>query len=157
MPLFIGLIFSVLVAALWLVWSVIMLAAAAVFFAWPIVFLIVAALLWRGPLRLWQRTMSATSGASSAVPRSSSEPEAAEAGGRNSAFEEYREATLRRLDEEASRFSEFLDRMRGSRDKQEFDAYMAERRARTVRDTFGDAVRQPVREPRTISSVPAIR
>lgn len=145
MPLFIGLIFSVLVAALWLVWSLIVLAAAAVFFAWPIVFLIVAALLWRGPMRLWQRTMRASSGAAPAR-----EPQAADAGVRNSAFEEYREATLRRLDEEAARFREFLDRMRGSRDKQEFDAYMAERRARPVGN--------PVRDPRAISgSVPAIR
>ena len=45
----------------------------------------------------------------------------------NSAFDEYREQTLRRLEEEADEFQSFLDRLREARDKAEFDQFMAER------------------------------
>ncbi len=48
----------------------------------------------------------------------------------NRAFDEYREETLRRLEEEQREFREFLDRLRKAKDKQEFDQFMAERRAR---------------------------
>jgi biopolymer transport protein ExbB/TolQ len=138
MPLFIGLIFSVLVALLWLVWSLLVLFAAAVFFIWPLALLLVGVLVWRAQVRLWSRTMVAPG----ATPSRESATASAEPP-RNSAFDEYREATLRRLDEEASKFREFLERMRRSRDKQEFDRYMAERRARPSRAVAG--------------SVPAIR
>jgi hypothetical protein len=45
----------------------------------------------------------------------------------NRAFDEYREATLRRLEEEASEFQAFLQRLRHAKDKAEFDQFMAER------------------------------
>lgn len=48
----------------------------------------------------------------------------------NAAFDEYRDATLQRLEEEAREFKEFLDRLRQAKDKQEFDQFMAERRSR---------------------------
>jgi len=48
----------------------------------------------------------------------------------NHAFDEYRTETLRRLEEEQREFREFLDRLRFAKDKTEFDAFMAERRAR---------------------------
>jgi hypothetical protein len=46
----------------------------------------------------------------------------------NRAFDEYREETLRRLEEEQKEFREFLDRLRHARDKAEFDQFMADRR-----------------------------
>ena len=46
----------------------------------------------------------------------------------NRAFDEYREATLRRLEEEEREFREFLDRLRLAKDKAEFDQFLAERR-----------------------------
>jgi hypothetical protein len=46
----------------------------------------------------------------------------------NRAFDEYREETLRRLEEEQREFKSFLDRLRMARDKSEFDQFMAERR-----------------------------
>jgi hypothetical protein len=46
----------------------------------------------------------------------------------NRAFDEYREETLRRLEEEASEFQAFLERLRKAKDKAEFDHFMAERR-----------------------------
>jgi hypothetical protein len=47
----------------------------------------------------------------------------------NSAFEEYREATLKRLQEEEAEFHAFMERLRKARDKEEFDRFMAERNA----------------------------
>jgi hypothetical protein len=48
----------------------------------------------------------------------------------NSAFDEYRQETLKRLEEEQREFKEFLDRLRFAKDKTEFDQFMAERRNR---------------------------
>lgn len=48
----------------------------------------------------------------------------------NVAFDEYREETMRRLEEEQKEFRDFLDRLRAAKDKSEFDAFMAERRNR---------------------------
>ncbi len=48
----------------------------------------------------------------------------------NHAFDEYREETLRRLEDEQREFREFLDRLRFAKDKTEFDQFMAERRNR---------------------------
>lgn len=47
----------------------------------------------------------------------------------NRAFDEYREETLRRLEEEAKEFHAFLQRLRHAKDKAEFDQFMAERRS----------------------------
>jgi Protein of unknown function (DUF2852) len=46
----------------------------------------------------------------------------------NSAFDEYRAETLRRLEDEQQEFLDFLDRLRQAKDKAEFDQFMADRR-----------------------------
>jgi hypothetical protein len=48
----------------------------------------------------------------------------------NKAFDDYREATLKRLEEEETEFRTFLDKLRHAKDKVEFDQFMAERRDR---------------------------
>lgn len=48
----------------------------------------------------------------------------------NRAFDEYRDETLKRLEEEAEEFQSFLDRLRMAKDKSEFEQFMAERRNR---------------------------
>jgi hypothetical protein len=48
----------------------------------------------------------------------------------NRAFDEYREDTLRRLEDEQKDFKSFLDRLRQAKDKAEFDQFMADRRSR---------------------------
>lgn len=48
----------------------------------------------------------------------------------NRAFDEYRMETLRRLEEEQKEFREFLERLRQAKDKEEFDAFMAQHRPR---------------------------
>lgn len=52
----------------------------------------------------------------------------------NSAFDSYKSETLRRLEEEQDNFEAFLQRLRESKDKSEFDQFMDER-ARKARDT----------------------
>ena len=46
----------------------------------------------------------------------------------NRVFDEYRDETLRRLEEEQREFKAFLDRLRHAKDKAEFDQFMAEHR-----------------------------
>jgi hypothetical protein len=48
----------------------------------------------------------------------------------NHAFDEYREETLRRLEDEQREFRDYLDRLRHAKDKAEFDAFLADRRRR---------------------------
>ena len=55
----------------------------------------------------------------------------------NSAFDAYKEETLRRLEEEQDAFEAFLQRLRDAKDKAEFDAFM-EDRARAAKTTNGD-------------------
>jgi hypothetical protein len=48
----------------------------------------------------------------------------------NRAFDEYRDETLRRLEEEQKEFRDFLDKLRHAKDKAEFDQFMSDRRTR---------------------------
>jgi hypothetical protein len=48
----------------------------------------------------------------------------------NRAFDEYREATLKRLEDEQREFREFLERLRLAKDRAEFDQFMADRKNR---------------------------
>ena len=45
----------------------------------------------------------------------------------NAAFDEYRDETLKRLEDEQKEFWGFLDRLRRAKDKAEFDQFVAER------------------------------
>jgi hypothetical protein len=46
----------------------------------------------------------------------------------NSAFDAYREETLRRLEEERDAFVKFLEELRSAKDRAEFDQFIASRR-----------------------------
>ncbi len=50
----------------------------------------------------------------------------------NHAFDEYREETIRRLEDEQDEFHTFLERLRQAKDKAEFDEFMDEQRRKTV-------------------------
>lgn len=50
----------------------------------------------------------------------------------NAAFDQYREETLQRLEEEQTAFESFLKRLREAKDKAEFDQFMADRRKATT-------------------------
>jgi hypothetical protein len=48
----------------------------------------------------------------------------------NRAFDEYRDETLKRLEEEQREFREFLERLRLAKDRSEFDQFMTDRKSR---------------------------
>jgi hypothetical protein len=99
------------------VWLILAVVWAVTLLFWPVVLLLGGLALWRSQLRRWQRT---TAGVAASAPV------------RNGAFEAYRQETLDRLDEEQGRFREFLERLRKSKDKVEFDQFMAVRRGRPL-------------------------
>ena len=65
----------------------------------------------------------------------------------NSAFDEYREETLRRLEDEQKEFFEFLERLRHAKDKAEFDQFMAERKRRPSGPDAPNAPEGPAPQP----------
>ena len=82
-------------------------------FFWPIGLLILGYMLWSGRMgcsrkkSAWRKVRRNTG---------------------NTAFDEYREETLRRLEDEQTAFEGFLGRLRAAKAKAEFDQFMAERR-----------------------------
>lgn len=50
----------------------------------------------------------------------------------NSAFDTYKEETLRRLQEEQDAFEAFIGRLRDAKDKAEFDEFMKERQRKST-------------------------
>ena len=53
-------------------------------------------------------------------------------GSGNRAFDDYREETLKRLEDEQREFKDFLARLRFAKDRAEFDQFMGERRPRPL-------------------------
>lgn len=100
---------------------------------WPIGLAILFYMMWSGRMgcsakREWGRWYGAHS-----TPRwggnwRQSRGRTASSG--NHAFDEYRQETLRRLEEEQGEFLDFLERLRHAKDKAEFDQFMADRKDR---------------------------
>ena len=102
---------------------------------WPLGLVILAFLIGSGRMACgrnghWERKMlrmqdkmdrmRSSFGGSAWGPRSSG----------NHAFDEYRSATIKRLEDEQREFQEFLERLRFAKDKAEFDQFMTDRRNR---------------------------
>lgn len=95
-------------------WIALMVVAFIVF--WPVGLALLAYLIWskrmfchsRGPrARFRHRAMNKTG---------------------NTAFDSYREETMKRLEEERDAFVGFLDQLRAAKDRAEFDQFMSSRR-----------------------------
>ncbi len=95
---------------------ILILALILIWLAWPLGLAFVGLLLLYANKKAWKRRRRADR-----IP-----PRAASTG--STAFDEYREEALRRLEEERGKFADFLERLRKSRDKEAFDRFMAERR-----------------------------
>jgi hypothetical protein len=107
-------------------------------FFWPLGLAILAYLLWSGRMGCWRRASGRgwhdhRDRLSGAAGRWCGGMGRAASSG-NSAFDDYRTETLRRLEEEEREFRAFLERLRRARDKAEFDQFLAERRS-----AFGQA------------------
>lgn len=105
-------------------WLLVMVLGFIVF--WPIGLAILAYLIWSGRMGCWKRNGARRErfGGESWWPSRKAEPQSSG----NSAFDEYRSETLRRLEEEQQEFRDFLERLRLAKDKAEFDQFMADRR-----------------------------
>lgn len=119
MPLLIlGLVFFTL---LWMVWALLWL-------FWPVTLLVAGAVLWRGHMRRWERLNAQGDAAS---------PRTVYASSGNTAFDDYRAERLSELDEDRGKFGEFLERLRKSKDREEFDRFIADRRSRRIEGPGG--------------------
>jgi len=119
-------------------WIAVMVAGFILF--WPIGLAILAYLLWSGrvgcgrhggDMSRWQQRMADKWDGK--MERWGREMRGFHSSG-NHVFDDYREETLRRLEEEQREFREFLARLRKAKDKEEFDQFMAERRSRPTTD-----------------------
>ncbi len=97
---------------------------------WPIGLALLVYLIWSGrmgcakhggPGRWWHTESSKKS-----RRKGNGRPASRSSG--NLAFDEYREETLRRLEDEQEQFSAFLDNLRMAKDKAEFDQFMKQRK-----------------------------
>ena len=92
---------------------------------WPLGLAILAYMIWSGRMGFWRHC-----GPGRWYYTAPNESRAKRQNGTSSgnhAFDEYREETLRRLEEEQEAFKAFLERLRQAKDKAEFDQFMAER------------------------------
>jgi hypothetical protein len=102
---------------------------------WPLGLALLAFLIWSGRMGCWRhadrwhdrmhRKMERLQEKMGRAPGRWYGPQGSSG---NVAFDEYREETLRRLEEEQQEFRSFLDRLRHAKDKAEFDQFMADRR-----------------------------
>jgi Protein of unknown function (DUF2852) len=118
-------------------------------FWWPIGLMLLLMMKWSGQMGCWGRRnnqawANGNGGGNGCGPfqgwapwkswsgqqQQTAQPQTATSG--NHAFDEYRAATLSRLEEEQKEFGSFLERLRFAKDKAEFDQFMAERRDRPV-------------------------
>ena len=115
-------------------WIAVMVAGFILF--WPIGLAILAYLLWSGrmgcgrhggDMSRWQQRMADKW--DSKMERWGREVRGFHSSG-NHVFDDYREETLRRLEEEQREFREFLERLRKAKDKDEFEQFMSDRRSR---------------------------
>jgi hypothetical protein len=99
---------------------------------WPAGLAVLAYLLWSGRMRCWKERGFGRwhEGGRDRMQAARERWCGGERQGRssgNTAFDEYRSETLRRLEDEQREFLEFLQRLRQAKDKAEFDQFIAER------------------------------
>lgn len=129
---------------------------------WPLGLAMLAYLIWSGRMGCWthgdsdrwQRRMERMQAKMERMremagrwhDRHHGGPQRASTG--NRAFDEYRDETLRRLEDEQREFFDFLERLRHAKDKQEFDQFMTERWERGRRGaTNGNGGNGPAQGP----------
>ncbi|MEX0760224.1 MAG: DUF2852 domain-containing protein [Tistlia sp.] len=98
---------------------------------WPVGLAVLAYMIWSGRMLCWNGAKMGKMGKARGRwygPCGGGRRHADTSG--NTAFDEYRAETMRRLEEEQNEFMSFLDRLRQAKDKAEFDQFMAERRNR---------------------------
>ncbi len=120
-------------------WITLMVVSFVVF--WPLGLAILGYMIWSGRMRCRNKGKVAAFNAGG-FGMGKSNPGRWYRGGfassGNRAFDEYREETLNRLQEEHEEFQSFLEKLRHARDKSEFDQFMAERTRRAEASEVDD-------------------
>jgi Protein of unknown function (DUF2852) len=124
---------------------------------WPLGLALLAYIIWSGRMSCtsygpwgenrrerWERKMAKWQGKMNAYSSGSNRGFAPTG---NRAFDEYRDSMLKRLEDEASEFQDFLARLRMARDKQEFDQYMSDRQKRGENGQGGEPANPPPAPP----------
>ncbi len=93
-------------------------------FAWPVGLALLVYMIWSNRMFSFSRRHCCFSKSHSSR------------GTGNSAFDAYREDTLKRLEEEQTAFQAFMERLRRAKDKAEFDQFMDDRK-RNANDPSG--------------------
>jgi hypothetical protein len=114
---------------------------------WPIGLAVLAFLLWSGRMGCgsarnrsrWQQRMADRWDRGASAWSGGGRRDGGFSASGNRAFDEYREETLKRLEEEQHQFREFLERLRMAKDRAEFDQFMTERRSRPTTPPEGEA------------------
>lgn len=124
-------------------WITVMVLGFVIF--WPIGLAILAYLIWSGRMGCsrhnfgrWHNARSEWRGRRRRKDQSG-----------NSAFDEYRQDTLRRLEDEQREFEDFLEQLRHAKDKAEFDEFMRERKRRPNDKDARDIPDDPAAQPQT--------
>jgi hypothetical protein len=100
---------------------------------WPAGLAILAYLIWSGRMSCWKHGGPGrwhNSRRRNKRHKNSEEQHYQGASSGNSAFDAYREETLKRLEDEQSEFEGFLEQLRHAKDKAEFDQFMDDRKSR---------------------------
>jgi hypothetical protein len=100
-------------------WIAIMVVSFVLF--WPVGLGVLFYLIWSGKMHAWRQERRETRCGRSQFRHYRTSG--------NSAFDDYRDQTLKRLEEEQRAFGDFVERLRRAKDQQEFDQFMAERRS----------------------------
>ncbi len=121
-------------------WIAVMILSFIIF--WPIGLGILAYMIWSGRMGCWKSGGPGRWHNTSAKGQRHAQwrgrgPWKASSG--NRAFDEYREQTLQRLEDEQREFTDFLERLRMARDKEEFERFMDERRRNAETSDATDA------------------
>ncbi|MEO1318428.1 MAG: DUF2852 domain-containing protein [Pseudomonadota bacterium] len=99
---------------------------------WPLGLAILGYIIWSERMTCWKKRRRMRRSADN-LARSSG----------NTAFDEYREATIKRLEEEQEAFTAFLARLRDAKDRAEFDRFRAERDAARNNGSSDEQTPQP--------------
>ncbi len=125
-------------------WITVMVLGFVIF--WPIGLAILAYLIWSGRMGCSRHSAGRWHNARSEW-RSRRQRRKSESG--NSAFDEYRQDTLRRLEDEQREFEDFLEQLRHAKDKAEFDDFMRDRKRRPNDKDARDIPDDPAAQPQT--------
>ncbi len=100
---------------------------------WPAGLAILAYLIWSGRMHCWKHGGPGRwhySRRRNKQHDNTEDQHYSDASSGNSAFDAYREETLKRLEDEQSEFESFLEQLRHAKDKAEFDQFMDDRKSR---------------------------